>query len=138
MAAVSLVSRGVRIETGPNDIRNASIADLFHASVFCDNNGVAAVGGTDTITIDLAAAIAANARDGKTVTVQTIAINQALITRTSAGVEVAHAAYATLSSGVMTVVPKSDGYLTGSTSNTISATAEVIQPYGVYCSYTLA
>jgi endonuclease YncB( thermonuclease family) len=141
MTAVSLVARNVVLERGPDASRSSSavlsIAQV--ATVYCDNNGVAAVGGTDTITINLASAIQSSKRNGKTVTIRALAVSQPLTTQTSAGVEATHSGYATLGSGTtMTIVPKSDGWLTGDTSSTISATAPVVTPYGITCVYTEA
>lgn len=138
MASVALVTRNVVLDRGPDAARASSLSLAQTATVTCDNNGVAAVGGTDTITIDVGAAISAAKRNGKTVTLRAVALSRPLTTQTTAGVEVTHAGYLTFSGNVVTVVPKSDGWLTGSTNSTISATAPVVEPYAITCVYTEA
>lgn len=139
MATVALVSRGAVSDRGPDAARaaDAAVNILQIATVYCDANSVAMVGGTDTITINLATAIQNSRRNGKTVTVQSIAVTQCLTTQTSAGAEVSWCAYVTLSASVMTLIPKTDGYLTGSTSGTTAA-VPAVRPYGILCAFTEA
>lgn len=140
MTAVSATVQGVVIERGPDDARAAAIGTLRRATVYFDNGGTTAIaGGTDTLDVDLAAAIQNSVHDGKTVTVRTFAISQALTTRVaSTGVEVTHAGYATISSNTVSVTPKSNGYVTGSTNSTIAASTPIVKPYGVFVAYTVA
>ena len=44
----------------------------------------------------------------------------------------------TLSSNTVSITPKSDGYLTGSTNATIPASTAITCPYGVFVAYTVA
>jgi hypothetical protein len=141
MAAVALTARNVFLIQGDDDARGAvdqsggsNLDNLKRCFVTFDSNGTSMVGGTDTITLNLATAIQNKTRNGKTVTVETIAVSQA-ITVSASGVETSYAGYATLSSNVLTIVPKSDGYLTGSTNATVTGTSTVVRPYGVFCAY---
>lgn len=138
MSAVTATVQNVVIERGDDDARAAAIGNLKRATVYIDNGGTAVAGGTDTLDCNLATAIQNSVRNGKTVTVRTVAVSQALTTQTTAGVEVTHAGYMTLSSNTISITPKSDGYLTGSTNSTITASLDVVRPYGVFVAYTEA
>ena len=138
MAAVTATVQNVVIERGDDDARATAIGNLKRATVYIDNGGTAVAGGTDTLDCNLATAIQNSVRNGKTVTVRTVAISQALTTQTTAGAEVTHAGYMTLSSNTISITPKSDGYLTGSTNSTITASLDVVRPYGVFVAYTEA
>ena len=143
MATVTAVVQNVQIERGDDDARAAAIGNLKRATVYFDNGGVTVTGGTDTLSINLATAIQNRVRNGKTVTVRTTAVSQALTTQLLAApfTEVTHAAY--IASGptasVITLTPKSDGY-GADTNSTIasSATVVVVRPYAVVCAYTEA
>ena len=142
MATVTAVVQNVQIERGNDDARAAAIGNLKRATVYFDNGGVAVAGGTDTLSINLAVSIQNKVRNGKTVTVRTAAISQALTTQLLASpqTEVTHAGFITaaISSSTITITPKSDGYVTGDTNSTIasSATVTVVCPYAVVCAYT--
>lgn len=138
MSAVTATVQNVVIERGDDDARAAAIGNLKRATVYIDNGGTAVAGGTDTLDCNLATVIQNSVRNGKTVTVRTVAVSQALTTQTTAGVEVTHAGYMTLSSNTISITPKSDGYLTGSTNSTITASLDVVRPYGVFVAYTEA
>lgn len=139
MAAVSLVARNVVLERGPDAARASSLSALKVATVYCDGNGVAMVGGTDTITIDLGSAIQSSTRNGKTVTVRGVMVVQPITTQVaSTGVETTREGYVTFSGNTLTLIPKTDGYLTGSTNGTVSATETVVAPYGIAVAYTEA
>lgn len=142
MSAVTAVVRNVVIERGDDDARAAAIGNLKRATIYFDADGTAVTGGTDTLDLAMNTAIQNKVRNGKTVTVRTCCISQALTTKTSAGVEVTHAGFITgaISSSAISITPKSDGYVTGSANSTIasSATVTVARPYGVYCTYTEA
>lgn len=142
MATVTAVVQNVQIERGNDDARDAAIGNLKRATIYFDNGGVAVAGGTDVLSINLATAIQNKVRNGKTVTVRTASISQALTSQTSAGVEVTHAGFITgaISSSTITITPKSDGYVTGDTNSTIasSATVVIVRPYAVVCAYTEA
>ena len=144
MATVTAVVQNVQIERGDDDVRSAAIGNLKRATVYFDNGGVVVTGGTDVLSINLATAIQNKVRNGKTVTVRTCCISQALTTKLLASpyTEVTHAGFITaaISSGSISITPKSDGYLTGSTNSTIaaSATVENARPYAVYCTFTEA
>lgn len=138
MSAVTAVVQNVVIERGDDDARATAVGNLKRATVYIDNGGTAVAGGTDTLDCNLATAIQNSVRNGKTVTVRTVAVSQALTTQTAAGVEVTHAGYMTLSSNTISITPKSDGYLTGSTNSTITASLDVVRPYGVFVAYTEA
>lgn len=138
MSAVTAVVQNVVIERGDDDARATAVGNLKRAIVYIDNGGTAVAGGTDTLDCNLATAIQNSVRNGKTVTVRTVAVSQALTTQTTAGVEVTHAGYMTLSSNTISITPKSDGYLTGSTNSTITASLDVVRPYGVFVAYTEA
>ena len=144
MAAVTAVVQNVQIERGDDDARAAAIGNLKRATIYFDNGGVAVAGGTDTLDLAMATAIQNKVRNGKTVTVRTASISQALTTQLLAApqTEVTHAGFinAAISSSTIAIVPKSDGYLTGSTDSTIasSATVVVVRPYAVICAYTEA
>ena len=138
MSTVTAVVQNVVIERGDDDARATAVGNLKRATVYIDNGGTAVAGGTDTLDCNLATAIQNSVRNGKTVTVRTVAVSQALTTQTTAGVEVTHAGYMTLSSNTISITPKSDGYLTGSTNSTITASLDVVRPYGVFVAYTEA
>ena len=139
MASVTAVVQNVQIERGDDDVRAAAIGNLKRATVYFDNGGVAVAGGTDVLSINLATAIQNKVRNGKTVTVRTAAISQALTTQTSAGVEVTHAGFITaVSSSSVSLTPKSDGYISASTGSNIGASLTVVRPYAVICAYTEA
>ena len=144
MSAVTAVVQNVVIERGDDDARATAVGNLKRATVYIDNGGTAVAGGTDTLDCNLATAIQNSVRNGKTVTVRTVCISQALTTKLLASpyTEVTHAGFITgaISSGSISITPKSDGYLTGSTNSTIaaSATVENARPYAVYCTFTEA
>ena len=141
MASVTAVVQNVQIERGNDDVRAAAIGNLKRATIYFDNGGVAVTGvsSVDTLDLDMAAAIQNKVRNGKTVTVRTAAISQALTTQTSAGVEVTHAGFITaVSASAVSLTPKSDGYVTGSTGSNITAGLPVVRPYAIVCAYTEA
>lgn len=146
MATVTAVVQNVQIERGDDDARAAAIGNLKRATVYFDNGGVAVTSaGSDVLSINLATAIQNKVRNGKTVTVRTASISQALTTQLLAApfTEVTHAGFinAAISGGAtIAIVPKSDGYLTGSTDSTIASSATVtnVRPYAVVCAYTEA
>lgn len=139
MASVTATVRNVVIERGPDDARATAIGNLRRATVYIDNNGGTAVaGGTDTLDCNLATAIEDSVRDGMTVTVRTIAINQALTQQTTAGVETTFSGFAVLTSNTVAITPKTTGYVTGSTNGSITASTPIVRPYGVYVAYTVA
>jgi hypothetical protein len=141
MATVTAVVQNVQIERGDDDVRAAAIGNLKRATIYFDNGGVAVTGvsSVDTLDLNMATAIQNKVRNGKTVTVRTAAISQALTTQTSAGVEVTHAGFITaVSSSSVSLTPKSDGYVTGSTSSNITASLAVVRPYAIVCAYTEA
>lgn len=130
--------RNVVIERGPDDARATAIGNLRRATVYFDNNGTAIVGGSETLDCNLATAIEDSVRDGLTVTVRTIAINQALTQQTTAGVETTFAGFAVLTTNTVAITPKTNGYVTGSTNGSITASTPIVRPYGVYVAYTVA
>jgi hypothetical protein len=147
MAARTAVVRNVVIERGNDDSRGSaidSIGTLKRATIYFDNNGIVVTGGTDTLDLDMKAAIEGSLRNGKTVTVRTCCISQALTTQLTAApyTEVTHAGFITgaIASSAISITPKSDGYVTGSTNSTIAAVATVqnVRPYAVYCTFTEA
>jgi hypothetical protein len=144
MATVTAVVQNVQIERGDDDVRAAAIGNLKRATVYFDNGGVAVAGGTDVLSINLATAIQNKVRNGKTVTVRTASISQAITSQLLAApqTEVTHAGFITaaISSSTVTITPKSDGYVTGSTDSTIasSSTVVIVRPYAVTCAYTEA
>lgn len=147
MATVTAVVQNVQIERGDDDARAAAaaIGNLKRATVYFDNGGVAVTSaGSDVLSINLATAIQNKVRNGKTVTVRTASISQALTTQLLAApfTEVTHAGFinAAISSSTIAIVPKSDGYVTGSTDSTIASSATVtnVRPYAVVCAYTEA
>jgi hypothetical protein len=146
MATVTAVVQNVQIERGDDDARAAAIGNLKRATVYFDNGGVAVVGPTDgdVLSINLATAIQNKVRNGKTVTVRTASISQALTTQLLAApfTEVTHAGFITaaISSSTITIAPKSNGYVTGSSDSTIASSATVtnVRPYAVVCAYTEA
>jgi hypothetical protein len=144
MSVVTAVVQNVQIERGDDDVRSAAIGNLKRATIYFDNGGVAVAGGTDTLDLAMATAIQNKVRNGKTVTVRTASISQALTTQLLAApfTEVTHAGFITaaISSSAISITPKSDGYLTSSTNSTIasSATVVVVRPYAVICAYTEA
>lgn len=146
MATVTAVVQNVQIERGDDDARAAAIGNLKRATVYFDNGGVAVTSaGSDVLSINLATAIQNKVRNGKTITIRTASISQALTTQLLAApfTEVTHAGFinAAISSGAtIAIVPKSDGYLTGSTDSTIASSATVtnVRPYAVTCAYTEA
>ena len=142
MSAVTAVVRNVVIERGDDDARGSAIGNLKRATIYFDAGGTAVTGGTDTLDLAMNTAIQNSLRNSKTVTVRTCCISQALTTQTSAGVEVTHAGFITgaISSSAISITPKSDGYVTGSTNSTIAAaaSASVVRPYGVLCTFTEA
>ena len=145
MATVTAVVQNVQIERGDDDARADAIGNLKRATVYFDNGGIAVTSaGSDVLSINLATAIQNKVRNGKTVTVRTASISQALTTQLLAApqTEVTHAGFinAAISSSTIAIVPKSNGYLTGSTDSTIasSATVVVVRPYAVTCAYTEA
>lgn len=141
MASVTAVVQNVQIERGNDDVRAAAIGNLKRATIYFDNGGVAVTGvaAVDTLDLDMAVAIQNKVRNGKTVVVRTAAISQALTTQTSAGVEVTHAGFLTaVSASAVSLTPKSDGYVTGSTGSNIGASLAVVRPYAIVCAYTEA
>jgi hypothetical protein len=145
MATVTAVVQNVQIERGDDDARADAIGNLKRATVYFDNGGIAVTSaGSDVLSINLATAIQNKVRNGKTVTVRTASISQALTTQLLAApqTEVTHAGFinAAISSSTIAIVPKSNGYLTGSTDSTIasSATVVIVRPYAVVCAYTEA
>lgn len=146
MATVTAVVQNVQIERGDDDARAAAIGNLKRATVYFDNGGVAVTSaGSDVLSINLATAIQNKTRNGKTVTIRTASISQALTTQLLAApqTEVTHAGFinAAISAGAtIAIVPKSDGYLTGSTDSTIASSSTVtnVRPYAVVCAYTEA
>jgi hypothetical protein len=141
MASVTAVVQNVQIERGDDDVRAAAIGNLKRATIYFDNGGVAVTGvsSVDTLDLNMATAIQNKVRNGKTVTVRTAAISQALTTQTTAGVEVTHAGFiSVVSSSSVSLTPKSDGYVTGSTSSNITASLTVVRPYAIVCAYTEA
>lgn len=142
MAAVTATVRNVVIERGSDDARGASctnyaIASLKRATVYFDPNGTDVAGGTDTLDCNLATAIQNVTRNGKTVTVRTCCVSQALVNDNS-GTETAYAGYLTVSSNTVSITPKSTSYLTGGTNATITGSVPVVQPYAVFVGYTEA
>ena len=94
MATVTAVVQNVQIERGDDDVRAAAIGNLKRATVYFDNGGVAVTSaGSDVLSINLASAIQNKVRSGKTVTVRTASISQALTTQLLAApfTEVTHA-----------------------------------------------
>jgi hypothetical protein len=147
MATVTAVVQNVQIERGDDDARAAAIGNLKRATVYFDNGGVVVTGPTDgdVLSINLATAIQNKVRNGKTVTIRTASISQALTTQLLAApfTEVTHAGFITaaISAGAtITIAPKSNGYLTGSADSTIASSATVtnVRPYAVVCAYTEA
>jgi len=147
MATVTAVVQNVQIERGNDDARAAAIGNLKRATVYFDNGGVAVTGPSvgDVLSINLATAIQNHVRNGKTVSIQTASISQALTTQLLAApfteVTVAGFINAPISSlATVVIAPKTDGYLTGSTAGVIadSTTATVVRPYAVTCAYTEA
>lgn len=141
MASVPAVVQNVQIERGNDDVRAAAIGNLKRATIYFDNGGVAVIGvaAVDTLDLDMAVAIQNKVRNGKVVTVRTAAISQALTTQTNAGVEVTHAGFLTaVSASAVSLTPKSDGYVTGSTGSNIGASLAIVRPYAVICAYTEA
>lgn len=139
MASVPATVRSIVIERGNDDVHASAIGNLIRATIYLDNDGGTAVaGGTDTLNLNLAAAIQNDLRDGKTVTIRTAAINQALETQTSAGVKACHAGFLSMSSNTASITPKSTSYLTGGTNSTIAASTPVSIPYGIYVAFTAA
>lgn len=142
MASVTASVRGCVIERGNDDapgaaVTNYAISTLKRATVYIDSNGVDVAGGTDTLDCNLATAIQNSVRNGKTVTVRTLCVSQALI-NDNAGAQVGYAGYHTVSSNTVSITPKSTSYLTGGTNATITGAHVVVQPYGVYVAYTEA
>ena len=143
MASRTATCVGVQIDRGNDDapgiaVTNYATASLKRATVFISNNGIDWVGGTDTITINLSTALAAYIRNGKTQTIQGCpAVTQAMRVD-NAGAQTAFAAYVTLSSNTLTIVPKSDGYVTGSTNTTVTGSYTLIAPLAVSLAYTEA
>ena len=142
MAAVTASVRNIELIRGDDASRADAVAvavgNVKCAIVYIDPNGTAVAGGTDTLDCDLAAAIAGKVRNGKTQTVRTVALCQAITTQTSAGVEVSHAGFASLSTNTISITPKSTGWVTGSTNSTIAASLPYMRPYGVFVTYTEA
>jgi len=144
MAAVPAANIQVVIERGNDDNNGSAIGNLKRASIYFDAGGTAVAGGTDTLDLDMEAAIEGSVRNGKTVTARTCSISQALTTALLASpyTKVTHAGFITgaISSGSISITPKSDGYLTGSTNSTIAAssTTQVVKPYCVVVAYTEA
>lgn len=141
MASVTAVVQNVQIERGNDDARAAAIGNLKRATIYFDNGGVAVTGAgaVDTLDLDMAVAIQNKVRNGKTVTVRTASLSQALTTQTNAGVEVTHAGFITaVSASAVSLTPKSDGYVTGSTGSNIGAGLAVVRPYAIVCAYTEA
>jgi hypothetical protein len=139
MAVVTAVVQNVQIERGDDDVRAAAIGNLKRATIYFDNGGVAVTAASDTLDLAMATAIQNKVRNGKTVTVRTAAISQALTTQTNAGVEVTHAGFITaVAASSISLTPKSDGYVTGSTGSNIGASLTVVRPYAVICAYTEA
>jgi len=134
MASVTATVHSIVIERGNDDLHSSAIGNLRRATVYIDNNSVTAVaGGTDTLDCNLATAIQNSVLDGKTVTVRTYALSQAAMTAAAT-----FAGYVTLSTNTISITPKTDGYLTGSTNATIPASTAITCPYGVYVVYTVA
>ncbi len=143
MATVTAGNVQVVEERGKDDARTGDTATtqtaLKRATVYFDNNGTQVAGGTDTLSIDLGAAIQNSARNGKIVTIQNFAMSQAFASRVpSTGVETILAGYATISGNVLSVTPKTTGWVTGSTNGTMSATDQSVRPFGVYVTFTEA
>jgi hypothetical protein len=142
MAAVTATVLGVQLIRGNDDARTDSVAlavgNLKRAIVSITPGGTAVAGGTDTLDCDLSAAISGSTRNGLTPTVRTVALEQAITTQTSAGVEVTHAGFMTLSSNTVSITPKSTGWVTGSTNSTIAASLPYVRPYAVFVTYTEA
>ena len=158
MATVTAVVQNVQIERGDDDARAAAIGNLKRATganlrsrqsrlatVYFDNGGIVVTGGSgDVLSVNLATAIQNKVRNGKVVTVRTASISQALTTQTLAApfTEVTHTGFITgaISSSTITITPKSDGYVTGSTDSTIASSATVphVRPYAGVCAYTEA
>lgn len=138
MAVVTASVRAVELIRGNDDARGSAIGALKRAVVYIDSNGVDVVGGTDTLDCNLATAIQNSVRNGKTVTVRGApAICQAIVTDSS-GTETTRAGYLTLSTNTISITPKTDGYVTGSTNGTVTGAQSVVQPYGVFVAYTEA
>ena len=109
MATVTAVVQNVQIERGDDDARAAAIGNLKRATVYFDNGGVAVTSaGSDVLSINLATAIQNKVRNGKTVTVRTASISQALTTQLLAApfTEVTHAGFinAAISSSTIAIV----------------------------------
>lgn len=139
MSSVPAVVRSVIIERGNDDVHASAIGNLRRATIGLDSGGTTAVaGGTDTLDLNLATAIQNSVRDGKTVTIRTASISQALQTETAAGVKVTHAGFLSMSSNTASITPKSDGYLTGSSNSTIAAATPIGIPYAITVAYTVA
>lgn len=138
MSAVTATVLGVVIERGDDDARANAIGNLKRATVYLTTGGQDVAGGTDTLDCNLATAIAASTRNGKTVTVR----GTPLITQAYANVtgttETTYAGYLTLSTATISITPKTNGYLTGSTNATITGAHTVLRPYGVTVAYTEA
>lgn len=140
MSSYTMTVRGVVSERGMDAARasDAGLNALNIATVYVDNNSVSWVGGTDTVTLNLATAIQNSRRDGKTVTIQGLpVVTQCLTTQSTAGAEVPYCAFLSLSSNTVTLTPKSNGYLTGSTDATIGA-LPAVRPYAITCAYSVA
>jgi hypothetical protein len=143
MASRTATCVGVDLIRGNDDapgssVTNYSAASLKRAMVSISNNGLDWVGGTDTITIDLSAALAAYVRNGKTQTVQGCPAVMQAMRVDNAGAQSAFAAYVTLSSNTLTIVPKTNGYLTGSTNGSVTGSYTLVAPLVVAVAYTEA
>lgn len=143
MASRTATCVGVQIERGNDDapgssVTNYSIANLKRATVFISNNGLDWVGGTDTITINLSTALAAYIRNGKTQTIRGCPTVTQAMRVDNAGTQTAFGAYVTLSTNTLTIVPKTDGYVTGSTNGTVTGSYTLIAPLAVTLAYTEA
>lgn len=143
MASRTATCVGVDIVRGDDDapgssVTNYAIASLKRAVVYISNAGLDWVGGTDTITINLSTALAGVIRNGKTQTVRGCpAVVQAMRVD-NAGAQTAFGAYVTLSTNTLTIVPKTDGYVTGSTNGTVTGSYTLIAPLAVEVAYTEA
>lgn len=138
MAAVTATVRNVMLERGNDDARAAAIGNLKRATVYLDSGGTDVVGGTDTLDCNLATAIQSSTRNGLTVSVQGLPVISQAITTDSSGTETTRAGYMTLSTNTVSITPKTNGYLTGSTNGTVTGAQTVVRPYGVYVVYTEA
>lgn len=136
MAARTGVVRALEIVRGHDDAINAATTGAVRSGIlWFDNNGVVVTAATDTVDVVLATAIATQLKNGKTITARSFCLAKPMTKVSTAGaVAQVAATVAGTTSATLTPVAVSDW----STGVTIAAADTVLEPFGLFVTWTEA